>query len=40
MVHSVDVALSWDSTGTVLVGPANIRETVTVDAAGTRITVD
>jgi hypothetical protein len=24
-------ALSWDSTGTVLVGPANIRETVTLD---------
>jgi hypothetical protein len=24
-------ALSWDSTGTVLVGPANIREKVTVD---------
>jgi hypothetical protein len=28
------VALSWDSTGTVLVGPANIRETVTVDDSG------
>ena len=27
-------ALSWDSTGRVLVGPANIRETVTVDAGG------
>jgi hypothetical protein len=25
------VALSWDSTGTVFVGPANIRETITVD---------
>lgn len=25
-------ALSWDNTGTVMVGPANIREEVTVDA--------
>jgi hypothetical protein len=28
------VALSWDSTGTVFVGPANIRETITVAASG------
>jgi hypothetical protein len=28
------IALSWDSTGTVFVGPANIRETITVDASG------
>jgi hypothetical protein len=27
-------ALSWDPTGTVFVGPANIRETITVDASG------
>ncbi len=27
-------ALSWDSTGTVFVGPANIRETITVDPSG------
>ncbi len=27
-------APSWDSTATVLVGPANIRETVTVGAGG------
>ena len=26
--------LSWDSTGTVFVGPANIRETITVDPSG------
>ena len=28
------VALSWDPTGTVFVGPASIRETVTVDRSG------
>ena len=28
------IALSWDSTGTVFVGPANIRETITVDPSG------
>jgi hypothetical protein len=28
------VALAWDNTGTVLIGPASIRETVTVDATG------
>jgi len=27
-------ALSWDSTGTVLIGPANVREMVTVDKTG------
>jgi hypothetical protein len=27
-------ALAWDSTGTVFVGPANIRETVTVNRSG------
>jgi len=27
-------ALAWDPTGTVLVGPANIREVVTVDKTG------
>jgi hypothetical protein len=26
--------LSWDPTGTTLVGPANIREMITVDASG------
>lgn len=28
------IALSWDSTGTVFVGPANIRETITVAPSG------
>jgi hypothetical protein len=28
------VALSWDATGTVFTGPANIRETITVDSSG------
>jgi hypothetical protein len=28
------IALSWDPTGTVFVGPANIRELVTVDPGG------
>jgi hypothetical protein len=28
-------AMSWDNTGTVYVGPAEIRETVSVDANGT-----
>ena len=27
-------ALSWDPTGTTLVGPANIRERITVDVSG------
>jgi hypothetical protein len=27
-------ALSWDATGTQFIGPANIRETVTVDRRG------
>lgn len=31
-------ALSWDSTGTVFIGPANIRETVTVDHTGNHYT--
>jgi hypothetical protein len=29
-------ALSWDPTGTTFVGPANIRESVTVDRTGNR----
>jgi hypothetical protein len=28
------VAMSWDPTGTVFVGPANIRETIKVDRSG------
>jgi hypothetical protein len=31
-------ALSWDSTGTVFIGPTNIRETVTVDHTGNHYT--
>jgi hypothetical protein len=32
------VALSWDSTGTVFIGPTSIRETVTVDGTGNHYT--
>jgi hypothetical protein len=28
-------ALSWDPTGTMLVGPANIKESITIDYSGT-----
>src|SRR5262249_4473417 len=31
-------ALSWDPSGTVFVGPTNIRERVTVDRSGDRYT--
>lgn len=31
-------ALSWDSTGNVFLGPANIRESITVDYSGTAYT--
>jgi hypothetical protein len=36
--HLNHVALSWDPTGSTFVGPANIREEVTVDAGGTTYT--
>jgi hypothetical protein len=31
-------ALSWDSTGTIFVGPANIKERITVDPSGNSYT--
>jgi hypothetical protein len=31
-------ALSWDPTGTMLVGPANIKESITLDYSGTAFT--
>jgi hypothetical protein len=32
------VALSWDSTGTVFIGPTSIRETVTLDGTDNHYT--